>query len=211
MIYKIAEIVRDARIAMDQNKTSQQLIAFDDIETLSLEDIIKSKIVEAVRRVINKAPINLIDSGITINGTVTLRKSSQSGWIHLSDDFMRLIIFKMSDWERPVYHAISAQDPRYAKQFSRYPGIRGNVQKPVVAITRRAEGLALEFFPFTIGAGIEQSLYFPFPKIDEYGGINIPEHCYMAVIYQTAALTLSSFNENDMASVLSSLSDSLLQ
>lgn len=211
MIYTIAEIAREVRVAIDQNMTSDRLWATEDIETLALEDIIRSKIEEAARRVISKAPVHMIDSGIAIDGTVTYRKSTQSGWIHLSDNFMRLIIFKMSNWERPVYKAISADDPRYIRQFSRQPGIRGNAQKPVVAITRRAEGLALEFFPFTIGAGIEQSLYFPYPRIDDLGGINIPEHCHESVIYQTAALVANTFGDSDKAAVLTSLSDSLLQ
>lgn len=211
MVYELPDIVRDVRIAIDQNMTSEQLIASEDIETLSLDEIIRSKIAEAARRVISTAPANFIDSGIAIDGTVTYRKSTQSGWIHLSDDFMRLIVFKMSNWERPVYQAISAESPRYAMQFSRFPGIRGSAQKPVVAITRRAEGLALEFFPFVPGAGIEQSLYFPFPKIDELGGINIPEHCYKSVIYQTAGLTLETYKVHETASIMFSLGDSLLQ
>lgn len=211
MIYQVKDIVQDVRIAIDQNMTSEQLIATEDIETLSLNTLIRSKVEEAARRVISSAPAHFIDSGIAINGKVTHRKATQSGWIHLSDDFMRLVIFKMSNWERPVYQAISAESPRYAMQFSRFPGIRGSVQKPVVAITRRSEGLALEFFPFIPGAGIEQSLYFPFPKIDELDGINIPEHCYKSAVYQAAALTLSTYNQNEAASVMTSLSESLLQ
>ena len=40
MIYKIQRIVRDVRIAIDENNTSEQLIASEDIDTLSLEEII---------------------------------------------------------------------------------------------------------------------------------------------------------------------------
>lgn len=210
-LYAVEGIVEDVRIAIDENRTGAQLITDEDIDTLSLDEIIRSKIAEAARRVISEAPVNLIDSGLVMSGTVTRRKASQSGWILLNDDFMRLIIFKMSDWERPVYEAISAQDPRYAMQFSRYAGIRGTAQQPVVAITRRAEGLALEFFPFTTDAGIEQALYFPYPKIDTDGGINIPEHCYRAVIYQAAALTLSAVKEANAAGVLQSLCESLMR
>ena len=51
MVYKIEVVERDVRIAIDENKTSDQLISDEDIDTLSLNDIIRSKIVEAVRRV----------------------------------------------------------------------------------------------------------------------------------------------------------------
>lgn len=60
MVYKILQIARDVRIAIDQNMTSEQLIATDDIETLSLEEIIRSKIVEAVRRVETAAPVQFL-------------------------------------------------------------------------------------------------------------------------------------------------------
>lgn len=209
--YSIEGITEDVRVAIDENTKGAQLIADGDIDTLTLDEIIRSKVAEAARRVISVAPVNYIDSGLAISGTVTWRKSSGSGWIHLSDDFMRLIVFKMSNWERPVYEAISGTDPRYAMQFSRYAGIRGNAQKPVVAITRRAEGLALEFFPFEEGSGVEQALYFPFPKIDTDGGINIPEHCYLPAIYQAAALTLATLKDYEGAKALTALSESLLQ
>ena len=56
MVYKIEVVERDVRIAIDENKTSDQLISDEDIDTLSLNDIIRSKIVEAVRRVESSAP-----------------------------------------------------------------------------------------------------------------------------------------------------------
>ena len=51
MVYKIEVVERDVRIAIDENKTSEQLISDEDIDTLSLNDIIRSKIVEAVRQI----------------------------------------------------------------------------------------------------------------------------------------------------------------
>ena len=56
MVYKIEVVERDVRIAIDENKTSEQLISDEDIDTLSLNDIIRSKIVEAVRRVESSIP-----------------------------------------------------------------------------------------------------------------------------------------------------------
>ena len=40
MIYQIAEVMRDVRIALDQNNTSEQLLADGDIDTLSLDEIV---------------------------------------------------------------------------------------------------------------------------------------------------------------------------
>lgn len=211
MIYKLAEIAREVRIAIDQNMTSEQLIATDDIETLSLEEIIRSKIVEAVRRVETSAPVHFLEEGHDF-GDAVYWADLESGWVLLPDDFMRLIAFRMSDWERTVYAAISVDDPLYAKQSSRYKGIRGNVQKPVCAIVNRAEGKALEFYSCNSEeAYVSRASYLPYPHIDEDDGIDISEKCFTAVIYTVAALVLTTYGEAEKASALTELAKSILQ
>lgn len=211
MIYKLAEIAREVRIAIDQNMTSEQLIATEDIETLSLEEIIRSKIVEAVRRVETAAPVHFLEEGHDF-GDAVYWADLESGWVLLPDDFMRLIAFRMSDWERTVYAAISVDDPLYAKQSSRYKGIRGNVQKPVCAIVNRAEGKALEFYSCNSEeAYVSRASYLPYPHIDEDDGIDISEKCFTAVIYTVAALVLTTYGEAEKASALTELAKSILQ
>lgn len=210
MVYQIPHITRDVRIAIDENKTSGRLIADEDIDTLSLDDIVLSKIVEAVRKVVTKAPVHLLDGGQPFGDAVFWR-SKGSGWTLLPEDFMRLVIFKMSDWERPVYEPITAADPQYQLQFSRYKGLRGNPQKPVVAIVSRAEGRALELFSCKdTTATVEQAVYIPFPRVDCCGGIEIPERCYMSVIYEVASLVLATIGQGDLSSMMSDLSKQLL-
>ncbi len=210
MVYKILHIARDVRIAIDENKTSEQLIADEDIDTLSLNEIILSKIVEGVRRIITEAPSHLLDGGVPFGDAVFWR-SKGSGWLLLPDDFLRLLLFKMSDWERPVYEPITAADPQYQLQFSRYKGIRGNTQKPVVAIVSRAEGRVLELFSCKDNnATIEQAIYFPLPRVDRHGGIEIPERFYKAVIYETASLVLATIGQFELSSKMSELSKQLL-
>ncbi len=211
MIYKLTEIARDVRIAIDQNMTSEQLLATDDIETLSLEEIIRSKIVEAVRRVECAAPVHFLEEGHNF-GDAVYWGDLESGWVLLPDDFMRLIAFRMSDWERTVYDAISVDDTLYAKQSSRYKGIRGNVQKPVCAVVNRAEGKALEFYSCeSEDAYVCQALYLPYPHIDKYDGIDISEKCYTAVVYTVASLVLATYGDTDKASVMTDLAKSIFQ
>ena len=44
MVYEVKDILRDVRIAIDENKTNEQLITDEDIDTLMLDDIIYSKV-----------------------------------------------------------------------------------------------------------------------------------------------------------------------
>ncbi len=210
MVYNILQIVRDVRIAIDENKTGEQLIADEDVDTLSLDEIIRSKIVEAVRRVLTAAPVHLLDGGLPFCDAVYCRDKG-AGWALLPCDFMRLIIFKMSDWERPVYDAITAADPEYQLQHSRYKGIRGNPQKPVVAIVSRQEGRVLELYSCeNEDATVEQSLYLPLPEIDKDGGIEIPERCYQSVVYTAASLTLATIGQGELSTLMTELSKQLL-
>lgn len=79
MVYKIEVVERDVRIAIDENKTSEQLISDEDIDTLSLNDIIRSKIVEAVRRVESSAPVHYLEEGHVFGDASTGRRTEAVG------------------------------------------------------------------------------------------------------------------------------------
>lgn len=211
MIFQLADIVRDVKVVLDENMSSEELLALEDVETLSMEDIIESKVEEAVRRVESVAPINMLESGHNLRDSL-FWSGDGSGFVVLPDDFMRLMSFKMSDWERTLHSAITADDPIYAKQSSRFKGIRGNKQKPVVAIVNRPEGRALEFYSCdSESATMDIGVYRPYPKMDEYKGIEISERCYMAVVYVIGALTLMTYGATDKATGLIELSKSIME
>ena len=56
MIFQIDKIMQDVRVCIDQNMMSEALIVNDDVDTLALDEIIKSKILESIQRVHLKAP-----------------------------------------------------------------------------------------------------------------------------------------------------------
>ena len=62
MIYQLDKIMRDVRICIDQNMESEALVESGDIDTLALDEIIKSKILEAIQRVHVEAPNYLLES-----------------------------------------------------------------------------------------------------------------------------------------------------
>lgn len=211
MVYQIDNIIRDVRISMDENRISDQLLNTADVDTLSMDELIRSKVEEAVRRIETSAPAHFLEEGHDFASPIYWG-SKESGWLLLPDDFMRLIAFKMSDWERTCYTAVSADDPIYQLQSSRYKGIRGNVQKPVCAVVNRPEGKALEFYSCNSEeATISRANYLPYPCIDEDGGIDISERCYTAVVYTIAALVLTALGESQKASELNDLAKSIFQ
>lgn len=209
-VYRLDEIAKDIRIAIDQNMSSDTLIGFDDVDTLSLNDIIKSKVTDAVKRIHSTAPAYLLDGGNNF-GDAIYWKELESGWCLLPENFMRLVVFQMDDWERAVYHAISEDDAEYQKQSSRFKGIRGTPQKPVCAIAIRPEGRALEFYSCkSENAMVSRAVYLPYPVIDEDDGIEICERCYQAVVYTIASLVLTTYGNADLSKALSDLAKSAL-
>ena len=210
MVYNIHDVMRDVRVCLDQNMTSEPLLQTDDINTLSLDDIVRSKILEAVVRVHTNAPTYLLEQGHNF-GDAIYWGDLESGWVLLPQDFMRLIVFEMSDWEKAVFTAISTTDPEYALQRQRIKALRGTAQKPVCAITIRPEGRALEFYSCkSEKAYVSRATYLPYPHIDEDDGIDICERCYTAVVYTVAALVLTTYGEADKAAALNELAKTIL-
>lgn len=202
--------MQDVRICIDQNMMSDALVESGDIDTLALDEIIKSNILEAVQRVHLEAPNYLLECGHNFGDAVYWREL-ESGWVLLPQDFLRLVVFEMDDWEQAVYHAISTDDPEYEKQRSRFKGIRGTPQKPVCVLAVRPEGKVLEFYSCKSNeAQVSRAVYIPYPSIDPDGGVDISERCYEAVVYTIAALVLTTYGEEGKASAMAELAKGIL-
>lgn len=211
MIYQINQILEDVRLCIDQDQQSNPLIDDSDVGTLLLDDIIRSKVLEAIQRVHIDAPNHLLESGHNFGDAVYWREL-ESGWVLLPEDFMRLVVFEMDDWDRAVYTAISTSDLEYEKQRSRFKGIRGTPESPVCALGLRPEGRVLEFYSCrTRDAKVRRGVYIPYPNIDEDGGVFVCERCYRAVVYTAAGLTLLTCGESERANSLSELAQTFLK
>lgn len=192
----VAEIVREVKIILDENTENNPILTVDT-DQLQIEEIIKSRIIDAVRFIHESAPSHMLDDGLNIVGSpVTVQDGS--GYVVLPDDFMKLIIFKLETWSRPVIEPISDTDPLYFAQSSRFRGIRGGTDKPVCAITTGKDGRVLEFFSVAPGttAKINKAKYLPLPKIED-NTIKVCRKLYQPINYQCAglvALTLKDTN-----------------
>lgn len=214
MTYDVRDLMNEIRIALDHNNSSEQLIETGDIDTLTLDELIRSKIETAARVVEMNAPRHLLDSGRAFGETIGWpgEIGVGHGIIHLPDDFMRLVTFQMSDWERPVTEAISESSAEYQLQRSRYSGLRGTPQKPVVAITQQPVGQMLEFYSCKSGADVKllRARYIPYPRIGDSDGIDICEKLKEAVVHYTAYLTALSIGEKEQAESLLTMAHELM-
>lgn len=214
MEYKVADIIREVRIALDQNMTSAPLLELGDVDTLSLEEIIRSKVVDAVRTVEMEAPLYRLGPGLPFGESIAwdTQEGIGSGYVLLPPDFLRLIAFQMTDWNQVVTNAITPADPRYNMQKSRFAGIRGNPERPVVALVNKPVGMALEFYSCAAGkgTGIAIASYQPQPRIIEEK-IQIPHQLKDAAVYHAAYLTAASTKDAEQTEKLLDIRNSLMQ
>lgn len=216
------EMTRDVRVAIDMNHGDEALLAEVDTDTLELDTIIRSKLCDAIRMVEMEAPSLMLESGHDFakeaneesgeTGRVKFRKDgSGKGYIILPRNFMRLIAFRMSDWERTVTDPISEHDAAYSLQSSKWKGISGCPERPVCAIVRRGEGKVLEFYSCgSTTATVEEASYVVLPEIEADGFIDMAGECYRASVYRAASLTLASVGDQ-LSTVLLEISRSLLK
>lgn len=214
MIFQTDKIKADVRTMLDENRVTESLLSSDDMDTLMLDELIESKILEAVERIHLAAPYSMLEQGHNFDGDADAIYwgDQESGWVLLPRNYMRLVVFEMSDWERPVYTPISTADPQYRLQRSRIKALRGTAQKPVCAVVVRPEGKALEFYScVTTNATITKAVYIPYPEIDTNGGVDISEHCYPAVEQTIAGLVLTSCGEGDKATAFFDMANTFLE
>ena len=210
MKHSASTMTKEVRVAIDMNRGDALLLKDEDCDTLTLDELILSKLEEAVRLTETEAPLRMLESGHDFGDDNVFIGEDGKGFIILPDDFLRLISFRMSDWRRTIYEAITESDPQYALQSSRFKGICGNPEKPVVAIVRRSEGKVLEFYSCNSdNATVAQATYLPIPRIDRDGGIDVAEDCYRAAVYRAASLALASVGDQ-LATTMLEISKSLL-
>lgn len=191
--YLLSDLVKEVKVILDENQSSIPLLDAGDVDTLSLNEIIAYNIPIAAEVVENEAPSRKLGSGEALATSISWEAGKVGigrGVVVLPPDFLRLVCFQMSDWERPVTECITDQHPKYAQQFSRNAGLRGSPQSPVVAICNMPAGTVLEFFSCEAGEDVRVSRarYIPKPVITEKHEIRMCKQLKRSIMYYAAYL-----------------------
>ena len=200
----LSDIIREVKIILDENITESFIEG--DPDQLQLKDHIEARILDAVRNIHEAAGSEMLDDGLPIptSGESILQVNPDgTGYVRLPDDFMRLVIFKMTKWKRPVVEAISDTDPRYFLQKSRFLGIRGGIDKPVCAITTGEASKILEFYslpPSETDQSVEKARYLPLPVI-ESESILMCRKLVRPIYYQCAGLVALSLKDQSSSNL----------
>ena len=183
------------RVALEENLSGGGLIRDNDLDTLTLDQEIWSKVEDAAVAVSLAAPKEYFREGERIPAGAIEISWDMSGRLPLPADFMRLLVFQMDEWQRPVYEPIGEDDPLYSRQKDRWAGLRGTPERPVAAVVHDDEGLTLEFWSCgSLQARPLRSSYAKFPKVTG-NTLTMEPLLYRPMIYMAAALTRQAYGE----------------
>lgn len=235
-----ATIIKDVRVAMDENTSVAPFTDSDgntfDPDTLEMEEIIKSKIADGVNAVRSVAPLSKLEPASIKSGegwpVTWIDGEKMIGEVPLPDDYLRMVMFKMSDWAHAATTPIAADSALYHQQFSKWKGVRGNPSRPNIAIaTDTATGKnVLQFFSCDSTEATAELAYIkrcdgPSNQIEidsaeskEIGSptrpslhmYEIEKAIYRAVVLKIAALVAAAYANGDMMNLMNTLAQEVI-
>lgn len=216
----VEDVVKQVRICLDQNMTSKALADLGDVDTLSLDDLIRSKIEDAALSVVLAAPVFMLDDVSVPIGNENFSIEPEfphAGIVELPDDYARLVMLKLSGWQYPIYEVLPPHTSLYAQANSGF-NVFGTKDRPVVFLvpTRPTQyskrGRRLEVYcASNRGDTIENCLYVQKPKMHVSGldgsetdgkKIKLGDDLERPTIYYAAYLTAMAVNDDNAAAKL---------
>ena len=218
-------IISDVRVAMDENTAITAFTDSDgtviDTDTLEMEEIIKSKIADGVNAVRKAAPLSMLDLTRKASGedwpVTWIDEGKCIGEVELPEDYLRLVMFKMSDWAHAVTTSIAADTSLYHQQFSEWKGVRGNPSRPNIAIaadTTTGKDV-IQFFSCDSTEATAEMVYIK--RCDgstgssgNTGNYEIEKPIYRAVVLKIASLVAATYANSDLAQLLNTMAQEAL-
>lgn len=109
-------------------------------------DYVDEQLPIAANEVLLSAPIHKLSANKKEGAELSTSNSNGVCTIILPDDFLRLVMVKLTEWNIPVSIPISVDHPLYRYQYNKYT--RGHQDKPVVAYVDKADAKILECYSY---------------------------------------------------------------
>lgn len=189
MTYLFPRLMGRVRVVLDQNQVEMALLANDE-HTLELDDIIRASLLRAARWVLERAPLNLIDTHKAF-GTVGADTSS----IALPADWLRLWSVKVAGWKLAARVAVPADSEAALVAVSEFAGVRPCADRPLVL----DDGAVLTLHP---SGELETAEYIAIPSVYDNNKIDLPERLVDAMVQFAAGLTCDALHDEQHGVVL---------
>lgn len=218
-----SEFRRQVRVCLDENMSSEVLQYLEDVDTLSLDDIIDSKVEDAALSVVRSAPISKLGDILkSLDGVPDIAQTAPyKGVMRLPLDFERLVRFKMKGWPLALYGAQPPLSPYYEQANSEF-SVFGTKDRPVVFLVPSADNasdLCAEIFCASSQDDVlDGCTYVAKPRIEEdetktteSWKILLGENLVRPTVYYAAYLTALAVKDDNAAEKLLATATSLIE
>lgn len=182
-----ARVCADVRRILNQDERHQSLLDLSDIDTLTLDRRITGMMARAVAETELAADHRLLDSGYSFAEGYDLEAEPAADrhllrlTVRLPPDFMRLVSFGLTGWEKPLTRTEDPESP--TAELMRLPGASALIagHGPSEVIERRGDGARLTVWCERPAAGepeVAEAVYRPLPEWDRHGGIEVSRLLY---------------------------------
>jgi len=157
----INDLVGEVRVALDENRTESSYLSADT-DNMELDEIISSKLLDAVRSVEENCPVWMLE-GETMSTTLS-SNADGSGTLSLPDDFLRLVALQLTEWDAPVFAVEPMGTQKALMQENKWT--RGNPKRPVLVFGKSNMGTRiLKYYSVKTTASVELAIYVKIPSV----------------------------------------------
>lgn len=221
MLYKAEDLIRSVRVTLDENRTENEYISSED-NNMELNEIIREKLLYAVRAVLETAPLELTGcKPMVIPEAAQYMENDGQGYVVLPPDFLRLTFFKLRSWRCPVYGTYSENSDKARMQDNSFT--RGTPIRPVCVLSYDLKGNKIMRY-YIAGYEnngkynrrdhrIDRALYISIPEWtgEENDEIDFDPLLREAIINYTAALVMVTRKDANAAESFFKIANSYLQ
>jgi hypothetical protein len=201
----ISEAIAFVRAAIDELQPNGSIFeTASDSDSLDLDHIIRSNILQAVTNIHSTAPLSILGKdaqGATLDNATASDKVLS---IPFPDGILRLVALKATDSAITVTELIPEDSEEAAKQNDPY--VCGTYQRPVAVLRYYADNPVIDYYSLrTVPQGsapsmIAKLLYMPIPAFvgaDENESVPINKYLENAIINQLTGLVLMSYKDDN--------------
>lgn len=206
-------IINEVKIILDQNESDSELIAENDIDQLTTDELIEHLLYNALERVYSIAPLGLLADVAKVykNPEWDSESDKYAQITDAPDDYLRLIYVKLKGWDKGVTSFIDEEDPLYFEYRSPYVGIRPTIDDPGVAVvySDEGEGMKIQCYPKTGEGGVIRYI----SSSDAFDGdeITIAGLVYQGFLYTVANLYYVSLGQENLAKMMAAEAEQALR
>lgn len=202
------QIIAKVRSIMNETGADESLSLLSE-DTVKLDEYIKSCIPDSVNLVVISSPVRCVNKKAYSPTTIT-NNGDGTGYVVLPTDYISLIAFKMSVWNKVVVKAATLDSQAYAAQ--RNPITRSGKNKPICVLNYIAGGRVLEYYSIGPTETPSVSMFLYEAKYDPTTGIDLNENdpIAIAVCYMCASLVYAIFENNNTAKEMKTMALSLI-